>query len=64
MRYGGPYRIHDCKRILKAAADAKGRILFLYENEKLHSGREPAMEQGQNARSHYMREKGKSQCRK
>ena len=65
MKYGGPYRIHDCKRTLKAIADAGGRILYLYENaKKPQAEREPGKGRKQNVHPHYTGRKEKSQCRK
>ena len=33
MRYGGPYKILDCKRVTRAIANEKGKIIFLRQDD-------------------------------
>lgn len=34
MKYTGAHTIHDCRRTIKAVADAQGRILFIAPESK------------------------------
>ena len=33
MKYGGPYKVHDCQRKTRAIANERGKIIFLNQDD-------------------------------